>query len=1063
VARIRTAVGLDGSGRRLAALVTGAALGLGSLIGGGVAASAGSGPGAAAASGVAAPAAGTAPSGPDGPGYPAVGAGTHFLNHDTYLSGMNDKAWYEANIPFVDLPDQTLQDVYYYRWRVWREHVRYTNPSDGWVLTEFLDCCGYAAPYQAIDAAAGHHIDEGRWVRDTSYLDDYIRFWLTGPGAGPKPATEAFNPDTTDWAHEYSFWLASAAVGRAQVSGGFSELKTLLPQLQGQYHGWDKQFNAELGLYWSVPVWDAMELSASSYQSDDPYHGGDGYRPTLNSYQYGDAVAISRIAEMTGDKKTAKAYAARAGSLKAAMQKWLWDPKRKFYYDMPRENNPDHTLLDTREEIGFIPWQFGAASAGDDAAWAQLMDPQGFAAPFGPTTAERRSPLFMYEAGGCCRWDGPSWPFATAQTLTGMANLLEDDPSQRTVTKADYVDALTIYAKTQFRNGTPYVAEAHAPDDPNWIYDGRNHSEDYNHSTFNDLVLSGLLGIRAQDGAQLKLKPLIPDSWDHYAVENVPYHGHNVSILWDRDGSHYGQGAGMRVYVDGTLTRTAATVSEMTVPVGPAPGKGWTAPVGEDRLANDAANPLRQGFPKPITSYTWRFDDPWNAVDGKVWFNEVPENTRWTNYSSPNGSDFYGVDFGVPTPISDIRWYGYSDGGGVRPAADYRLQYWAGSAWAEVPEQTRDPAQPAGNARNRITFPTLTTTRIRLLFANPPGAFVGVTEFESWSPSSKDATVTVGAAANQGPAAFGTPVTIDGTTPIDVTVANTTSSKLAEPSVSLALPAGWSATETGVSGTKRRGEIAPNGSATWHFTVTPPAGALGTATDLVATASYQRVHGKQSVALQTHTRQLLQVAFNPAAYSSTVADDSFTTDTTANYTALKPSTDEVVPQLSAGNGRLTATSDQRFFTLLDRGLAPESTDAAVIVDPAAFIGNAQQQDSFFVGLIRDSGTYVTAWYNNHFGTSGIDVRIDGRLNPSGTGTCCSSVQVAPGYRLALQVHGTVLTSWAGHDGSWRRLGSTDVGSVISAADLSGFHVGFGPRGDPGTLAVGRFQAVSGTG
>lgn len=55
-------------------------------------------------------------------------------------------------------------------------------------------------------------------------------------------------------------------------------------------------------------------------------------------------------------------------------------------------------------------------------------------------------------------------------------------------------------------------------------------------------------------------------------------------------------------------------------------------------------------------------------------------------------------------------------------------------------------------------------------------------------------------------------------------------------------------------------------------------------------------------------------------------------------------------------------------------------------------------------------------------------------------------------RLALQVHGTTVTSWALHDGTWQRLQSTDAG------DLSGYHVMFGVRGDPGTIAVSRFEA-----
>lgn len=64
------------------------------------------------------------------------------------------------------------------------------------------------------------------------------QLWLTRPGAGAKPATDGVNADTTDWAREYSFWLASAAYGRAQVTGNFTRLTALLPQLEKQDRGW---------------------------------------------------------------------------------------------------------------------------------------------------------------------------------------------------------------------------------------------------------------------------------------------------------------------------------------------------------------------------------------------------------------------------------------------------------------------------------------------------------------------------------------------------------------------------------------------------------------------------------------------------------------------------------------------------------------------------------------------------------------------------------------------------------------------------------------------------------
>ncbi len=76
------------------------------------------------------------------------------------------------------------------------------------------------------------------------------------------------------------------------------------------------------------------------------------------------------------------------------------------------------------------------------------MDPQGFYAPFGPTTAEQRHPKFAVSYQGHeCQWNGPSWPYATSVTLTALANVL-NNYQQDIVTKADYFKLLTIYTKS---------------------------------------------------------------------------------------------------------------------------------------------------------------------------------------------------------------------------------------------------------------------------------------------------------------------------------------------------------------------------------------------------------------------------------------------------------------------------------------------------------------------------------------------------------------------------------------------------------------------------------------
>ena len=101
---------------------------------------------------------------------------TSFLNHSRLLVSIEDSGWYEDNVPFVELPDQNIQDVYYYRLQSYKEHLFYTSTENGYISTEFLLPVGYGGPYGGIVAAAGHHITEGRWLRDVTYGQDLVKY-----------------------------------------------------------------------------------------------------------------------------------------------------------------------------------------------------------------------------------------------------------------------------------------------------------------------------------------------------------------------------------------------------------------------------------------------------------------------------------------------------------------------------------------------------------------------------------------------------------------------------------------------------------------------------------------------------------------------------------------------------------------------------------------------------------------------------------------------------------------------------------------------------------------------
>ena len=71
--------------------------------------------------------------------------------------------------------------------------------------------------------------------------------------------------------------------------------------------------------------------------------------------------------------------------------------------------------------------------------------------------------------------------------------------------------------------------------------------KDYNHSTFCDLVISGLVGFVPKGKAGFVVEPLIPPDWDWFVLEDLRYRGHDIAIRWQRGAS------GLTVWVDGRV------------------------------------------------------------------------------------------------------------------------------------------------------------------------------------------------------------------------------------------------------------------------------------------------------------------------------------------------------------------------------------------------------------------------------------------------------------------------------------------------------------------------------
>jgi hypothetical protein len=655
--------------------------------------------------------------------------GTHILSQEKLAKEHfgNDAPWFEANIPFFECSDPEITQVYYYRWQLFKSHIRDLGDR-GYIITEFLNDVGWAkAPYQSLNDATAFHIHEGRWLKDRRYVDDYIDFMYTG-GGNDRHFSEA---------------IADAVYAKYLVDGDRAFATKHLDVMQHDFHLWDDHYDFSKDLYFIEPILDATEYSIASMDASggrDGFLGGHAFRPTINSFMFANAVAISKLAALAGDQGTAEYFAKTAQSIRESVEKNLWNDQMTHFVDRFKADNRFVHYWDFirgRELAGYVPWYFNLPDSDPKftASWQHLLSSREFAGPFGLRTVEPSYQYYMVQhrydgptGQPECQWNGPSWPFDTTLVLGGMANLL-NDYSQDVVHAEDYVRLLEQYAHQHYLNGKLNLQEDYNPDTGNVIV-GLPRSNHYNHSGFADLVISGLAGLRPRPDNTLEVNPLVPADADtaegiaYFCLENVPYHGQLITILYDCDGKHYGMGAGLSVYINGEQAVAPSALGKKLIEIQPPP-----TPRPLFHPVNVAVNIRESGFPVPTASTNSDPSELYQAIDGRVWFYPNVRN-YWSTSGSRAAEDWYALDFGRKISIRSAALYFYADATHHKAPVGYTLQYWTGGEWATVPDMRRTPEAPIGNGLNTADFSPLETSKLRATFRNQEDAATALVEIK---------------------------------------------------------------------------------------------------------------------------------------------------------------------------------------------------------------------------------------------------------------------------------------------------------------------------------------------
>ena len=440
------------------------------------------------------------------------------------------------------------------------------------------------------------------------------------------------------------------------------------------------------------------------------------------------------------------------------MENILWSQELQFWIDVVQGTN---LACQGRELIAYYAYRFNIGTNETYIRGLEAgLNTEHFITEFGPTTLEQTNPYYsaLKNTTYCCLWNGQSWPFSTSTYLTTLALMARQNVST-VATPQFFYDALETYARTNYKDGIPYTAESHYPTIDMWSGDTSNHSEHYFHSTFADNIFTNLIGIVPTFENELQLQPLIPSNWTHFAVENLPYHGSLISIVWDSTGSCY-QGLngtrGLSVYSNGTLVHTQPNLApvNITLPFDAqtAASQLDAAPEWQNILANTNSP---YGLPNITADVDFSangdefFYPAWKMNNGLLWYDINPQDF-WGANQSVTPYQTINVTLTRPRTISSISLGISSDESAsvVCPAGlivrdwETGLTIASRNNWTDCTPNAlntiafSDPkdANTTSNATTPATGYNVTTDRLQIVISAAQYYSFAIPEIQIWVP-----------------------------------------------------------------------------------------------------------------------------------------------------------------------------------------------------------------------------------------------------------------------------------------------------------------------------------------
>ena len=695
--------------------------------------------------------------------------------------------YWAENLPYIDVPKKAVQKAIDYRW--WLERFNSLDANiPGYDYQYPVTIEGVLGYNNAIILTQPMHLQDTKWLRSP-----YLAYGqLLSAGNSSQSSAFLDNPgNRNNWNNHYGQYLAEAGYEAFNVIGGGAEVAENF----AYYFGHDA--TGQLEHYGNHIEGRDLIAYRNNYMTGNDADTISMHAPGTgtwkahgeNAYVWAAADAAAKLYEQLGNTEQAKYYRDLADKIKADVLELMWcEECQKFETYAVRPTGTQHNanqpnLVKYTESNNYNYFAVGLVP--DDAA----------------SVTKYKEALKAFSNGK----EFPIFPFYTAnqvhnQEVSGSNNfsninftvqLRLYESALRTYDKEQtYItdDMLAMMAEWMAWNVYPDAGDIRYPNNNEFHnIDGRTYENYYRSWIYHNILgnytylfIEDMAGIQPRSDEKIELSP-IDFSYDHFMVNNARYHGHDLTVVWDKpdDGKTWYNECpeGYSLYIDGTLAFTLkdlahvvydSATKEISFPDGAveivtnnggaaiptamntaitekkvlnmleksgvhgmtnlAEGAGVTATFTPDkaRAASWAEKHRADGSDSTSKAVNETAPDPQAVVDGTTV--DMP---FWGNYGSVNERDSLTLKLSSKQTVDMATLYFYNDRqtNGYSEPSKFAVEYWDGEAWQAVRQQTRTPSAPRANY-NAVYFAPVETDQFRFTFTNKDKGFTAVTEIQ---------------------------------------------------------------------------------------------------------------------------------------------------------------------------------------------------------------------------------------------------------------------------------------------------------------------------------------------